>query len=170
MKFLHGHYYHVYNQGNNKCKIFYSKANYYFFIAKIKHHILPYADVLAYCLMPNHFHLMIHVKEDVDVFMLNHNLGVMLRSYTRAINIQQGRSGSLFRQGTKSKVLFFWDSLDCTEENCILTCFEYIHNNPVKAGFVFKPEDWHYSSAKIYKYKMFVAWVNTKMASELELI
>ena len=53
--------YHVFNQGNNRQKIFFTRANYLFFLRKIDQHILPHADVLAWCLMPNHFHLMIHV-------------------------------------------------------------------------------------------------------------
>lgn len=53
--------YHIYNQGNNKQKIYYSDENYIFFLRKIKKHILPFADILAWCLMPNHFHLMVYV-------------------------------------------------------------------------------------------------------------
>jgi putative transposase len=55
--------YHIYNQGNNRQKIFFSQENYLFFLRKIKIHVLPYADILAWCLMPNHFHLMVWVKE-----------------------------------------------------------------------------------------------------------
>jgi putative transposase len=58
-----GYIYHIYNQGNNRQKIFFQKRNYTFFLDKIKTHILPYGDILAYCLMPNHFHLMVLVRE-----------------------------------------------------------------------------------------------------------
>ena len=63
MEFEQGHLYHVYNRGNNSQKVFFTIANYLFFLKKIKTNILPYADILAWCLMPNHFHLMIHVNE-----------------------------------------------------------------------------------------------------------
>ena len=53
--------YHVYNQGNNRQIIFFNKENYFFFRRKIRIFILPFADILAYCLMPNHFHLMISI-------------------------------------------------------------------------------------------------------------
>lgn len=46
--------YHIYNQGNNHRKIFFSQENYLFFLEKIKTYITPYADILAWCLMPNH--------------------------------------------------------------------------------------------------------------------
>ena len=63
MNFDKGYLYHVYNQGNNKQKIFYNRDNYFFFLEKINHYIKPYVDILAWCLMPNHFHLMMLVKE-----------------------------------------------------------------------------------------------------------
>ena len=59
--------YHIYNQGNNRVKIFYEDRNYDYFLYKLKHYLLPYADILAWCLMPNHFHLMILVRE-VELF------------------------------------------------------------------------------------------------------
>ena len=63
MIFEKGYLYHIYNQGNNKQNIFYNRDNYLFFLKKVNVHILPYADVLAWCLMPNHFHLMLLVNE-----------------------------------------------------------------------------------------------------------
>ena len=57
------HLYHIYNQGNNKQKIFFSRENYLYFLQKINKHIRPHVDVLAWCLMPNHFHLLVYVKD-----------------------------------------------------------------------------------------------------------
>ena len=54
--------YHVYNRGNNNQKIFFINDNYYFFLRKIKKHLTKYCELLAYCLMPNHFHFMIYTK------------------------------------------------------------------------------------------------------------
>ena len=62
MYFESNHIYHIYNRGNNSQNIFFTRDNYLFFLEKIRKHILPYADVLAWCLMPNHFHLMVYVK------------------------------------------------------------------------------------------------------------
>lgn len=61
MQFEAGDIYHIYNQGNNRQKIFFNQENYYFFLKKLGDYILPYADILAWCLMPNHFHLMVYV-------------------------------------------------------------------------------------------------------------
>src|SRR5665647_3601389 len=106
-----GHIYHIYNQGNNRQKIFFNRENYLFFLKKIGEHILPFADILAWCLMPNHFHLIVALSDRVTsslqndqsdrvtsshpVTTLNNAIAILLRSYTRAINIQQDRSGSL---------------------------------------------------------------------------
>ncbi len=92
--------YHIYNQGNNHRKIFFSQENYLFFLEKIKTYITPYADILAWCLMPNHFHLMVLVNYEslpesggatpsrtpTKTISFNHSIGIMLASYTRAIN------------------------------------------------------------------------------------
>ncbi len=62
MDFQTGHLYHIYNQSNNKNNIFFNQDNYLFFLKKIATNILPFCDILAWCLMPNHFHLMVLVN------------------------------------------------------------------------------------------------------------
>ena len=52
--------YHLYNQGNNKQQLFFSDDNYAYFLRAYEKLVSPYCDTLAYCLMPNHFHFMIH--------------------------------------------------------------------------------------------------------------
>jgi len=182
--------YHVYNQGNNRQIIFFNKENYLYFLRKIKIFILPFADILAYCLMPNHFHLMISIVEKEapqpkanstsgsdsivgvtlshpdntstsKLMTLNSSIGIMLRSYTRAINKQEKRSGALFREETKAICLnepkgnspiWFTSSgitlinVEMPEFQYPQICFNYIHNNPVKSGLVFNPSDWEFSS------------------------
>jgi len=62
MQFEQSHLYHIYNRGNNSQKIFFNRENYLFFLDKIKKNILPHTDILAWCLMPSHFHFMVHVN------------------------------------------------------------------------------------------------------------
>jgi len=175
-----GYIFHIYNQGNNRQKIFFRRENYYFFMCKIKTFILPYADILAWCLMPNHFHLMVLVNKikvvpaeservtrshPLTPRTLNDSVAIMLRSYTRAINKQENRTGALFRERTKSECVncpegiapSFFTVDGVTEINIELperqypqVCFNYIHKNPVKAGLVKKPENWEFSSAAAY--------------------
>jgi len=134
--------------------------------------------------MPNHFHLMVFVNEvelpkeiikltpvtfklsdnnssATSTISLNHSIGIMLASYTRAINIQKKSSGSLFRSETKaicmneiSGITSNWYTsygitfmkMQIPEYQYIQTCFNYIHNNPVNARLVSRPEDWEFSS------------------------
>jgi len=112
-----GNIYHLYNQGNNRGLIFFSKENYQYFLRKIAEHILPFADFLAWCLMPNHFHLMIAIQKKNDLYQLNNSIAVMLRSYTRAINIQEKRTGALFLEGTKAEFLDSIESGKLKREN-----------------------------------------------------
>src|SRR5690606_20490648 len=58
-KFIEDQIYHVFNQGNNRKPIFFDDENYLFFLKKIRKHLLPYTNILCYCLMPNHFHMLI---------------------------------------------------------------------------------------------------------------
>jgi len=174
-----GYIYHIYNQGNNRQKIYFQKRNYEFFRNKIKTYILPYGDVLAYCLMPNHFHLMVLVRElelprpsegfaqseALAYRTINQSIGIMLRSYTNAINKQENRSGALFRKQTKAECVncpkgiqpSFMSKDGITEIIQSLpemqypqVCFNYIHLNPVKARLVKKAEDLEFSSAGFY--------------------
>ncbi|XOV91206.1 MAG: transposase [Bacteroidota bacterium] len=98
--------------------------------------------------MKNHFHFMVHTKEDFDTNNFGNGLRVMLRSYARAINIQEGRTGSLFQQHTKIKSLEGEGTR--SEGNYPLTCFHYIHQNPLKARLVRKMDDYEMSSFNDY--------------------
>jgi putative transposase len=185
MHFEQGHIYHIYNQGNNRQRIFFERDNYLFFLRKMREYLLPYGDILAWCLMPNHFHWMVAVKAvEIDVAavgavtdgvtsshpvsklrILNDSIAILLRSYTRAINKQTGRSGNLFREASKAECLTklegitpsFYNTSTGTqisthylEEQYPQICFEYIHQNPVKASLVKNAEDWEFSSYRDY--------------------
>jgi|SRR5690606_10413931 len=154
-------FYHIYNRGNNRQKIFYSRENYLYFLRKVKRHFTAHLDILAYCLMPNHFHFLINTKENVASDAFSNDLKVMLRSYTRAINNQEGRLGSLFQQHTKIKLLgeSNHSTHPMTQSHRMsssdsdlypLVCFHYIHQNPMKAKLVDRMEDWEMSSFKDY--------------------
>jgi putative transposase len=58
--------YHVYNRGNNRQPIFFNRENHLYFLRKMRTHLSPSCDFLAYCLMPNHFHFLVKIKDDVQ--------------------------------------------------------------------------------------------------------
>ena len=163
MQFEQGNFYHIYNRGVNKQKIFFSKRNYEYFLRKIQVHIVPNCSLLSYCLMPNHFHLLIYANlntgERVDnssilpISVLSEGIRMVLSSYAKAINKQESRVGNLFQQKTKCKCLNPKDIQSGIITHSSLyeeDCFNYIHFNPVKAGLVERPEDWEYSSYREY--------------------
>ena len=133
-----GETFHCYNRGNNSQKIFFSDENYLFFLKKVRTHVLPFAKVLAYCLMPNHFHILVYVNRETELEELTNNWRIMLSSYTRAINKANDWTGSLFQQKTKFK------RIKTDDQGRV--CFNYIHQNPVNANLVNKMDAWSYSS------------------------
>ena len=145
--------YHIYNQGNNQETLFYEHADYIEFLNLFRKFIFPKCKVLAYCLMLNHFHFLIHATEDsakkrrignIDSCELANGFRLLQSTYAQYINKKQNRSGSLFRQRTKAKGLIDGD------KNYGFITFQYIHQNPLKAGLIKKLEDWQYSSFADY--------------------
>lgn len=133
--------YHIYNQGNNRRRIFFNDQHYLFFLGKMRRQLLEHSRILAYCLMPNHFHWLVYAKEEPDSFdahPLVNRIATLLSSYTQGVNRQTGRSGSLFRQKTKA--------VELDTQNYARTCFYYIHQNPVRAGLAYDFSKWPYSS------------------------
>ena len=153
MQFTEGNIYHIYNRGNYKQQVFFSDENYFHFLHLCNKYISPGADILAWCLMPNHFHFLIHANEKsivaaqntpLPVSKLSFGFRMLLSSYTKAINKTYDRHGNLFQQRTKSK----W--VNIPEGDYAETTFHYIHQNPLKAGLSDTMEDWQFSSFRDY--------------------
>jgi len=99
--------------------------------------------VIAYCLMPNHYHFLLRQESDEP---LSKFMQMLFNAYVQALNIQQGRTGTLFEGRFKHKCVEQWEYL--------MALCRYIHRNPVKAGLVAKPEDWAYSNYR--------EWIGTR--------
>ncbi len=128
-------YYHVFNRGNNGEKIFYSPENYRYFIKRFDDFLSSYLDVFAFCLLPNHFHFLVKVKEGLNVShlenvkyyadnekLLSEQFQAFFTSYSKSINKQEGRTGSLFQKPFKRIVI--------NSENYLTNLVFYIHANP----------------------------------------
>ena len=199
MQFEEGYIYHIYNQGNNRRKIFFNRENYLFFLRKINTYILPYSDILAWCLMPNHFHLMVLVNnvelthKSIGVVSnnsdatrtFNQSIGIMLRSYSQAVNKQQNFSGKLIREKTKAECINCPNGIEPSfitksgitqinitqpERQYPKVCFNYIHKNPTKAKLVKQDIDWEFSSAIDYFGSRNGKLINKNTAKEYGLI
>ena len=139
----HGNYYHIYNRGNNRIDLFYEPENYYHFLRLYAKYINPIADTYAWCLLKNHFHLLVRIKEknEINPENLTYNttqqpkviepsrqFSHLFNAYTQAINKRYKRTGSLFETKFERKQV---DS-----EKYFQQLIFYIHNNPVHHGFV----------------------------------
>jgi len=60
-------FYHIFNRGINSKLTFLSNENYNYFLQKVKVYLVPYFDIYAYCLMPNHFHFLLKVRSVEEI-------------------------------------------------------------------------------------------------------
>ena len=139
--------YHIFNRGNNRENIFIEDKNYFYFLVLLKKHILPIADIYAYCLLKNHFHILLKIKDSKEIppkFKENPHqpFSNMFNAYAKAINKMYSRRGSLFQEHLKRKRI--------KDEKQFIQTLGYIHLNPVKHGFSADFKNYPYSSYKAY--------------------
>jgi REP element-mobilizing transposase RayT len=128
------HFYHIYNRAVADNLLFVEERNYSFFLNKIKIYLLNSAEILAYCLMPNHYHLLIQLKTEE----LPRAMQRLAMSYTISFNNVYKRKGHLFQGRYQLKYVPEYIYLEHLSR--------YIHLNPIAAGLVSRLEEWKYSS------------------------
>jgi len=134
-------HYHIYNRGNNRERIFFESDNYLYFLKKLKEYLVPVADVLVYCLMPTHYHIVGRVKQTSEISKISEVSKAMMKlsvSYTKAINKRFQRAGVLFQGQFQAKPVL--------SSPYLLNLCRYIHGNPVKDGIVADIAQWPYSN------------------------
>ena len=139
-----GEYYHLYNRGNNRQNIFFERENYLFFLRRVRKYLVDqtseevWTTIVAYCLMPNHFHLLVCPQDNE----LSRRMQRFSISYTKTMNERYDRVGALF-QGR-------FQAVHIDRNEYLLHLSRYFHLNPVMAGSVKQPEDWEFSSYRDY--------------------
>jgi len=142
----YGETYHIYNRGIDRGTLFFEDRNYRHFLRLYAQHVTPIADTFAYCLLPNHFHFLVRIKEQGDLSGLPNLTGLvpskrfsnLFNAYTKAVNKAYGRSGSLFqRPFGRSRV---------ADDAYFARLVVYIHHNPQKHGLIDDYRHWVYSS------------------------
>lgn len=134
-------FFHVYNRGNNREDLFREARNYHFFLGRYRKHVSPVADTFAYCLMRNHFHILLRIKrvdEWPDTRTPERRFANFFNSYAKAYNEAYQRTGSLFQER------FHRVEISSPAQLEHVVC--YIHRNPQKHGFVKDFRDYPYSS------------------------
>jgi REP element-mobilizing transposase RayT len=163
--------YHIYNHANGFENIFAHDANYWYFLQKYQLYIHPIAECYAWCLMPNHFHLVIRVrKKEVIESLIKGNTHPKVSNFGKGIpplaalpitqqHIEKYLSkqfANLFSCYTQSynKVYNRMGSLFIknfkreliSDKTQFLNTIAYVHRNPIHHGFCEAYEEWTYSS------------------------
>lgn len=152
-----GKVYHIYNRGVNKMPIFRTPANYQYFLNAFFKRIGPMVDTYAWCLMKNHFHLMVRIKtkaeivgqlsgviDPVRLIGLNPSkqFSNFFVAYAKAFNKQEKRSGAVFERP--------FGRIEVTNLKYFKDLVVYIHRNPVHHGLVSQPREYEWSSFNNY--------------------
>jgi REP element-mobilizing transposase RayT len=133
-----GGYYHIYNRGNNRENLFREERNYRYFFDLYAKYVEIVAETYAYCLMRNHFHLLVRIKEGDSLPEPSRCFSNMFNAYARSFNRAYGRTGALFQRP--------FGRIEVTGESYFAALVTYIHRNPARHGFVADFRDWPYSS------------------------
>ena len=130
---------HVIQRGNRQLETFFCEDDYRYYIDLLsKFSRQSETEIWAYCLMPNHIHLVM-VPSDEDG--LRASLGETHRRYTRHINSREGWRGHLWQERFHSFIM---------DEDHLLSTVRYVEMSPVAAGLCVHPEDWKWSSARAH--------------------
>jgi len=146
----HGQYYHIYNRGNNREDIFFEDRNYDYFLRLYAKYVVPAAYTYAYCLLRNHFHVLVRIKTPVEHDTIprisellrtkrpSQQFGNLFNAYTKAMNKIYERTGSLFENPS--------GRVPVASESHLVHLVAYIHQNPERHGLVEDFRMWAHSS------------------------
>lgn len=137
-------YYHIYNRGNNRANLFFEERNYRYFLNLYARYVAPVTDTYAYCLLKNHFHVLVRIKavtkqgQAGSPLNPSRQFGHLFNAYAKAINKAYGRTGNLFEHS--------FERIEVTTEQYLLRLIIYIHHNPQTHGLIADFRSWPYSS------------------------
>ena len=120
--FAPNNYFHIFCRGNEKRDIFLDYTDYEHFLSRMeKYKIIHKISIICYCLMPNHFHLLLRQNADETISSFIHRLTV---SHSMYFNKRYNRTGHLFQGSFKAKLV--------SKNEYLLHLSRYIHLNPLK--------------------------------------
>jgi len=121
---LPGKIYHIFNRGNNYENVFRSQDDYKFFLKRFKYHLKGICEIYSFALLPNHYHFLIRINDDVEGNTFSEKLKLLVQEYTFRINGIHGRNGNLFLKPYRR--------LEITSDEYYKRLVFYIHFNPQK--------------------------------------
>lgn len=134
------YYYHIFNRGINSSIIFQNADNMSYFLSLIEKHLTNKVDLIAYCLMNNHFHLVVKIISEESI--ATQSFSNLFNAYAKAFNKQQGRTGSLFERPYKR--------IKVKDEEYLKNLILYVHKNPKNHGVIKSFKDYKFSSYGSY--------------------
>ena len=142
-KFYAGNYYHIYNRSHSQKQMFLYQDNYTFFLQLLKKYLSDYVDFFAYCLLPNHFHLFVKVKEtmrhDEDINKtISNQFKKMFIAYVKAFNTTYNMHGGMFETPFRRKLI--------DDDSYFSSLVYYIHCNPQHHNIKMQLKNYPYSS------------------------
>lgn len=136
-----GYCYHIINRGNARAEVFHRDGDYHAFIELLRQASdrIP-MRILAYCLMPNHFHLALWPHHDGD---LSRWMQWLLTAHVRRYHTYHESNGHVWQGRFKA--------FPIEQDAHLLTVLRYVEQNPVRANLVPCAEDWRWSSARAWR-------------------
>jgi len=133
-----GYCYHLINRGNNRARVFHDSTDYWNFLALLQlAQERVHIDILAACLMPNHFHLVVRPLRDEDLARWTHWL---CTTHVRRHHKRYGTSGRIWQGRFKLFVI--------QQDHHLLTVIRYVERNALRATLVERAEDWAWGSLR----------------------
>jgi len=131
---------HITQRGNRRMQVFFSDDDYRLYLELMSASCGKLGvEVWAYCLMPNHVHLIVNPRSEDG---LRRAMGDAHRRYSRHVNFREGWRGHLFQGRFASFVM---------DERYLLAAARYVELNPVRAGLADKPWRWKWGSARAHR-------------------
>ena len=141
-KIVPGHFFHICNRAVGNESLFLKPPDYYSFLDRIENFVIPVAELHAFCLMSNHYHLLVRTREEVAPELFTSQMRQLQSTHAKKFNFTNERMGGLFMRPYKRVMIETLPHL--------ITAFWYIHRNPLHHNITRDWESWSYSSYNYY--------------------
>jgi putative transposase len=141
-----GQYYHIYNHGVARARLFAEERKACYFLRLYAKHVAPVTHTFAYCLLPNHFHFLVQIRDVRDLTGLaasglkppSQSFSNLFNAYARAFNRAYDRTGALFQRP--------FGRIPVSSDAYFTALVVYIHQNPHRHGLTDDFRTWPFSS------------------------
>ena len=137
-----GSIYHIFNRAVGNEKLFHKEEDHFQWIEYLKKYLLPLCELYAYCLLPNHYHLLLRLNHDIPAICFSKAMSDAANSFCKWYNKKYNRKGSLFIRPFKRKLI--------EDDYQLAWTTWYIHRNPMHHGYCKDWSTWKFSSFQTF--------------------